>query len=158
MAHRIDEDSPFYSMGQKELLAAKFELLVTLEGVIESTGNSVQIRSSYLPNEILWGCKFENMVNYSKKRGTYILDCSALNQWEKDNVTPPFSRKIFDEKLQLDKKTLTMLQDQQQHHQVNHAGNGNNVTRVSFGENGVATTESNGSAASTTVEAGNSNY
>ena len=64
VAHRIDEDSPFYSMGQKELLAAKFELLVTLEGVIESTGNSVQIRSSYLPNEILWGCRFENMVNY----------------------------------------------------------------------------------------------
>ena len=100
----------------------------------------------------------ENMVNYSKKRGTYILDCSALNQWEKDNVTPPFSRKIFDEKLQLDKKTLTMLQDQHQQHPVNLAGTGNNVTRVSFGENGVATTESNGSAASTTVEAGNSNY
>ena len=87
---------------------------------------------------------------FSKKRGTYILDCSALNQWEKDNVTPPFSRKIFDEKVQLDKKTFTMLQQDQ--HPVLGTGTGNNVTRVSLGENGVATTtESNGSSA------GNSN-
>ena len=38
-----------------------------------------------------------------------------------------------------------------------HPGTGNNVTRVSLGENGLATTtESNGSSA--TVESGNPNY
>ena len=36
-----------------------------------------------------------------------------------------------------------------------HPGTGNNVTRVSLGENGLAT-ESNGSSA--TVESGNPNY
>ena len=27
-----------------------------------------QARSSYLPNEILWGYRFENMVSYAKKQ------------------------------------------------------------------------------------------
>ena len=64
VAHRIDKTSPLYNLGQKELLNSKFEMLVTLEGIVEPTGNSVQIRSSYLPNEILWAHRFETMVNY----------------------------------------------------------------------------------------------
>ena len=62
-------------MSPKDILASNFEILVTLDSVIESTGNTTQVlyctvlyctvlyctilttqaRSSYLPNEILWG-------------------------------------------------------------------------------------------------------
>ena len=52
---RIDEESPFWKMSPKDILASNFEILVTLDSVIESTGNTTQARSSYLPNEILWG-------------------------------------------------------------------------------------------------------
>lgn len=62
--HKIDEDSPFYAMTPKDILDSKFELVVVLEGIVEPTGNSVQARSSYLPREILWGYRFENMVRY----------------------------------------------------------------------------------------------
>ena len=31
VAHKIDKHSPFYNLGPKELLAAKFEMVVTLE-------------------------------------------------------------------------------------------------------------------------------
>ena len=60
--HKIDEESPFYDMTPKDVLNAKFEMVVALEGIVEPTGNSVQARTSYLPREILWGYKFENMV------------------------------------------------------------------------------------------------
>ena len=62
VSHRIDEDSPFYDMTPSDVLKSKFELVVVLEGVVESTGNTVQARTSFLPREILWGHRFENMV------------------------------------------------------------------------------------------------
>ena len=63
ISHKIDESSPFYQNGPKEILKSKFELVVILEGIVESTGNTVQTRTSYLPREILWGYRFENMVS-----------------------------------------------------------------------------------------------
>lgn len=102
--HRIDENSPFYEWGPKEILGAKFEMLVILEGIVEPTGNSVQSRSSYLPNEILWAYHYENMVSYIKKRGTYVVDCSNLNAVVSDG-TPRMSRKAFEEKLKNQKNS-----------------------------------------------------
>ena len=60
--HKIDENSPFFSKAPNEIVRSKFELVVFLEGIVESTGNTVQTRTSYLPREILWGYRFENMV------------------------------------------------------------------------------------------------
>ena len=96
VAHRIDKDSPFYEWGPGDILNARFEMLVTLEGIVEPTGNSVQSRSSYLPNEILWGHHYESMVSYSKKRGTYVVDCSNLNAVV-SNSTPRMSRKMLED-------------------------------------------------------------
>jgi hypothetical protein len=44
VAHRIDKTSPFYSMGPREILTSKFELVVTCEGINETNGNSVQVK------------------------------------------------------------------------------------------------------------------
>ena len=63
---------------------------------MEPTGNSVQSRSSYLPNEILWGHHYESMVSYSKKRGTYVVDCSNLNAVVSNN-TPRVSRRLLED-------------------------------------------------------------
>ena len=60
--HKIDENSPFYTQKPRDVLESKFELVVILEGIVESTGNTAQTRTSYLPREILWGYRFENMV------------------------------------------------------------------------------------------------
>ena len=67
ICHKIDETSPFYTKGPKEIVRSKFELVVFLEGIVESTGNTVQTKTSYLPREILWGYRFENMVKYFQK-------------------------------------------------------------------------------------------
>jgi len=92
-SHKIDSDSPLWKLGPKQLLSSKFEIIVVLEGIVEPTGNSVQARSSYLPNEILWGHRFENMVSYAKHKGVYAVDCSSLNMVTPDEVTPRISAK-----------------------------------------------------------------
>ena len=51
----------------QDILSSKFELVVALEAIVEPTGNSVQARTSYLPMEILWGYRFENMVRENNK-------------------------------------------------------------------------------------------
>ena len=80
-------------MGPRDILTAKFELIVTIEGVVEPTGNTVMARTSYLPNEILWGFRYENMVSYSKKQGVYLVDCSNMNAVVRDEETPSVYRK-----------------------------------------------------------------
>ena len=83
-------------------------MVVTLEGIVEPTGNSVQARSSYLPNEILWGHRYQNMMSYNKKKGIYQVDCSNLNAVMQDD-TPRISAKQADEKRRLEAKRLAQL-------------------------------------------------
>ena len=90
------------------MLTGRFELVVTLEGIVEPTGNSVQARSSYLPNEVLWGHRYQNMMSYNKKRGIYTVDCSNLNAVIQDD-TPRISAKQADEKRRLEAKRLAQL-------------------------------------------------
>ena len=47
-----------------------------MEGVVEPSGNTTQARTSYLPDEILWGYHFRNCVTYAKKEVWYgMVDC-----------------------------------------------------------------------------------
>ena len=41
--HKINEDSPFYDMSAKDFLKKRYEIVVILEGVVEQTGNSIQV-------------------------------------------------------------------------------------------------------------------
>ena len=135
--HRIDKNSPFYDWGPKDILNARFELLVTLEGIVEPTGNSVQSRSSYLPNEILWGYHYENMVSYSNKRGTYVVDCSNLNAVVPDE-TPRLSRKTFEDKLAMDIDKDIEEKKSRPVSTISNNYNSNHVSRVKI-ENSIST-------------------
>nr|XP_012152631.1 PREDICTED: uncharacterized protein LOC100878943 isoform X2 [Megachile rotundata] len=79
IVHKINADSPFYNMSAEDMLTERFEVVAILEGTIESTGQTTQARSSYLPQEILWGHRFEPMVSYSKERQGYEVDYSLFN-------------------------------------------------------------------------------
>lgn len=55
------------------------ETVSMFSGVIESTGMTTQARSSYLPNEILWGHRFETLVSFKKETGEHEVDYSLFN-------------------------------------------------------------------------------
>ncbi|RVE44090.1 hypothetical protein evm_011256, partial [Chilo suppressalis] len=71
IVHKINEKSPLYNLSASDMLRERFEIVVMLEGVIESTGMTTQARSSFLPSEILWGHRFETMVTFRKDTGEY---------------------------------------------------------------------------------------
>lgn len=55
ICHVIDSSSALYCYSAEDLLTAQFEIIVVLEGIVESTGMTAQARTSYLPTEIMWG-------------------------------------------------------------------------------------------------------
>ena len=101
---RIDESSPLWTMSPDSLKEKKFEIILTLEGIVPETGNNIQVhkcgfyyllrkqimfqvRTSYLPTEILWGYKFEHScVEYNPKLATYEVSFESLNTMIRDNT------------------------------------------------------------------------
>jgi len=97
LKHTITPESVLYTLTPEDLLYDKFELVVFLEGTIESTGEMVQARTSYTSKEILWGHRFAKVEEYDEKNDKWIMDfvkfnnvvpsktprCSA-KQWEED--------------------------------------------------------------------------
>ncbi|XP_013401886.1 G protein-activated inward rectifier potassium channel 3-like [Lingula anatina] len=79
VTHVIDENSPFWKISAEDLYRDNFELIVILEGIVESTGMTTQARSSYLPGEILWGHRFERLVTFQKENGEYQVDYSRFH-------------------------------------------------------------------------------
>ncbi|XP_065138685.1 ATP-sensitive inward rectifier potassium channel 1-like [Paramisgurnus dabryanus] len=73
--HVIDKTSPFYEMAVDTLHQGEFELVVFLDGTAESTSSSCQVRTSYIPQEIMWGYDFLPIISRSKE-GKYRVDFS----------------------------------------------------------------------------------
>lgn len=77
-AHKIDKKSPLKGITPQRLRRDTFEIIVILEGSIESTGQSMQARTSYLPSEILWGYKFEPILKFNRFLCEYEVDYSKF--------------------------------------------------------------------------------
>ncbi|KAJ3595213.1 hypothetical protein NHX12_004517, partial [Muraenolepis orangiensis] len=58
---------------------ADFELLVILSATVEPTSATCQVRTSYLPDEILWGYEFPPVVSLSPS-GKYVADFAFFDK------------------------------------------------------------------------------
>ncbi|XP_041052578.1 ATP-sensitive inward rectifier potassium channel 11-like [Carcharodon carcharias] len=76
IAHVIGPGSPLHPLSAADLHRGDFEVIVILEGVVETTGITTQARTSYLAEEILWGRRFVPVV--SQEDGRYSVDYSKF--------------------------------------------------------------------------------
>jgi potassium inwardly-rectifying channel subfamily J, other len=130
VVHRIGKTSPLYDVSAADLMyGPAFEIVVVLEGTIESTGQTTQARSSYLNTEVLWGHRFEPVVEYNKETRGYEIVYSKFDYTHFVH-TPPCSAKNLDDDLNkegsqsggnfFDFSTNTLLgHKQQQDHVIN---------------------------------------
>ncbi|XP_005989880.1 ATP-sensitive inward rectifier potassium channel 1 [Latimeria chalumnae] len=77
--HVIDKNSPFFDVTMETLRQQDFELVVFLDGTVESTSATCQVRTSYIPEEIFWGYNFAPVVSRSKE-GKYRVDFSNFSR------------------------------------------------------------------------------
>lgn len=77
--HIIDKRSPFFEIAVDTLQNQDFELVVFLDGTAESTSSSCQVRTSFIPQEIMWGFNFLPIISRSKE-GKYRVDFSNFSK------------------------------------------------------------------------------
>lgn len=64
----------------------RFEIIVTFTGTSLATGHTTEERTSYLSNEIIWGHRFVNMVEYDEVHGEYLVYYDRLDLIEEVNA------------------------------------------------------------------------
>ncbi|XP_064617621.1 ATP-sensitive inward rectifier potassium channel 10-like [Liolophura sinensis] len=77
--HTIDENSPLKNVSSRAVLARYSELVVVLEGVVDSTSRTFQARTSYLPEEILYGYRFKCIAPLVKHDGLFRISYMDFN-------------------------------------------------------------------------------
>lgn len=70
---------------------ADFELLVIMNATVEPTSATCQVRTSYLPDEILWGYEFPPVVSLSPS-GKYVADFAFFDKVAKTKTLPCFKQ------------------------------------------------------------------
>lgn len=61
VVHPIDNASPLYGSTREEMVASAAEFLVLITATDETFSTTVQSRSSYAAEEIVWGARFANL-------------------------------------------------------------------------------------------------
>ena len=79
LTHRITQDSPLWGVKPADLSPEKYEVIICIEGTIESTGEFCQARSSYIPSEILWGHRFDKIEEFDSGNGRWEIDFAGFN-------------------------------------------------------------------------------
>lgn len=72
---------------------ADFELLVIMSATVEPTSATCQVRTSYLPDEILWGYEFPPVVSLSPS-GKYVADFAFFDKVAKTKTPPLFMQSL----------------------------------------------------------------
>uniref|UniRef100_A0A8C8RZQ1 G protein-activated inward rectifier potassium channel 1 n=1 Tax=Pelusios castaneus TaxID=367368 RepID=A0A8C8RZQ1_9SAUR len=111
ICHVINDHSPFWEMTADSLKREQFEIIVILEGIVEATGMTCQARTSYIEDEILWGCRFEPCMTLEK--GAFRVDYSRFEKTF-EVQTPATSAKEMHELTEMehqDQSTLSLYWD-----------------------------------------------
>jgi inward rectifier potassium channel len=82
IVHPIDETSPMWGLTHQDLVDSEAEFLILISGIDETFAQTVHARSSYKPDEIVFGQKFANLYNPVGKDGTISIDVSKLSDIE----------------------------------------------------------------------------
>lgn len=83
LVHYLNEDSPMYGYTEKDLRDSKLELIVNIKAFDDHFSNTVQQRTSYTVNELIYGAKFTPMFERSETGGTTILKIDKVNTYER---------------------------------------------------------------------------
>ena len=82
VVHPIEASSPMSGLTAEDLTNAEAEFVVRLTAYDETTGQMVQIRSSYKADEVKWGAKFVNIIDRDNVDGIIRVDVTRLNEIE----------------------------------------------------------------------------
>lgn len=83
VVHPIDQNSPLQGFTQADLREADAEFLILLMATDETFATVVHQRSSYKPDEVMFGYKFVSIYNHRKDGEPISIDVRRLSQVER---------------------------------------------------------------------------
>ncbi|UJR37687.1 hypothetical protein I4U23_030382 [Adineta vaga] len=90
--HIINPQSPLYGIQRSTLTNDHFELIAIIEGSFDYTGFSCHFRTSYLPNELLWGYTFSSCnstlsgFDFEKFNEVLLIDAQPFWNYEEEET------------------------------------------------------------------------
>lgn len=84
--HVLNESSPLSSLTAETLKVKNFELVVTLNAIMESTASTCQSRTSYVPQEFRWGYEFKPVL-FGTQGGKFVTDFNYFDEIQISNDT-----------------------------------------------------------------------
>lgn len=72
VVHPIDENSPIYGESVETLRQSQAEFIVLLSGFDETVAATVNQRTSFTPDEVLWGARFANAFLLAQTTGSKV--------------------------------------------------------------------------------------
>lgn len=82
IVHSIDENSPFFDLNKEDIIKTNPEFLVMIKAMNDTYSQVVYSRSSYKPEELVFGAKFKPMLPVPHKNGMPVLDITSLNDFD----------------------------------------------------------------------------
>ncbi len=79
--HAIDENSPLYGETMQSLIAKRAEILVVMKGLDETFVSTIHARTSYTPDEIVWGAKMADIFTVDDQ-GRRAIDFRLFHEVE----------------------------------------------------------------------------
>lgn len=89
VVHPIDERSPLSRETAESLRESQSEFLVLLSGFDETFSATVHTRTSYIPDEVLWGYKFANafVISRAASNNKVAVDMRQFDKVEATHLT-----------------------------------------------------------------------
>jgi len=83
VVHPIGETSPMRGLTHQDLVDSDAEFLILLTGIDETFSQTVQARSSYKAEEIVWGARFQDVFRRPRDGGVLSVDVGKLHDIER---------------------------------------------------------------------------
>ncbi len=77
--HKIDETSPLFGETVDSLLAKRAEILVVMKGLDETFVSTIHARTSYTPDEIVWGRRLADLFTHDVD-GKLVIDFGRFHE------------------------------------------------------------------------------
>ena len=87
VVHPIDESSPLRGLTHQNLVDTDAEILILLTGIDETFSQTVQARSSYKPEEIVWEARFTDIYRRPRAGGVLSVDIGRIHEIERLSPT-----------------------------------------------------------------------
>ncbi len=94
VVHPIDESSPLWGLHHADLVASDTEVDILMSGIDESFAQTVHARTSYKPEEIVFGARFSSIYNPIGPDGSISIDVRRLSDIEPAPLDDPAEQRI----------------------------------------------------------------